>query len=86
MVGDTDREHIFIGFRCDHIASITVVYGTVILTDVHMNFVYSDGDKYDGDWKNDERHGHGIMTYCGENDSVQEKYEGEWVEGRMQGK
>jgi hypothetical protein len=26
------------------------------------------------------------MTYCGDNNAVQEKYEGEWVDGRMQGK
>lgn len=53
---------------------------------VNICVVISDGDKYDGDWRNDERHGHGVMTYCGDNNSIQEKYEGEWVEGRMQGK
>ena len=46
----------------------------------------SDGDKYDGEWRNDERHGKGAMIYCSKDSDVQEKYEGEWVEGRMHGK
>jgi hypothetical protein len=46
----------------------------------------SDGDKYDGEWRNDERHGKGAMIYCSKDSDVQEKYEGEWSEGRMHGR
>lgn len=46
----------------------------------------SDGDKFDGEWRNDERHGKGAMVYCNGDSGVQEKYEGEWVEGRMHGR
>jgi len=52
---------------------------------IHFNFL-SDGDKYDGEWRNDEKHGRGTMIYCGDKSGVQEKYEGEWAEGRMQGR
>ena len=52
----------------------------------HMLLPCSDGDKYDGEWRNDERHGKGAMIYCSKDSDVQEKYEGEWHEGRMQGR
>ena len=55
-----------------------------LLNDVHVKF--SDGDKFDGEWRNDERHGKGAMIYCNGENGVQEKYEGEWVEGRMHGR
>ena len=37
--------------------------------------------------RNDERHGRGVMTYNQtESDPVQEKYDGEFVEGKMSGR
>ena len=42
---------------------------------------------YIGLWRNDERHGRGVMTYVkAEADAVQEKYDGEFVEGKMSGR
>jgi hypothetical protein len=50
------------------------------------NVICSDGDKFEGEWRNDERHGKGAMIYCNKDSDCQEKYEGEWVEGRMHGR
>lgn len=44
-------------------------------------YFYADGDKYDGEWKDDKRHGKGIVTYAAEDGSVAEKYDGDWFEG-----
>ena len=35
--------------------------------------------RYDGEWRNDERHGRGVMIYHCDDDNTFEKYEGEWV-------
>ena len=35
--------------------------------------------RYDGEWRNDERHGRGVMIYHCDEDNTFEKYEGEWV-------
>ena len=75
------RAHIITGKTL-----LAVESNLIIFNKIDVFYCFSDGDKYDGDWRNDERHGHGVMTYCGDNNSIQEKYEGEWVEGRMQGK
>ncbi len=32
------------------------------------------------------QHGRGVMTYSSDSTAVQEKYEGEWVDGKMQGR
>lgn len=32
------------------------------------------------------QHGRGIMTYSSDGSAVQERYEGEWVDGKMQGR
>ena len=48
-------------------------------------YVYSDGDKYEGQWKDDKRHGKGTVTYRGQDGNVVEKYEGDWYEGKMHG-
>ena len=36
-------------------------------------YYFSNGDKYEGEWKNDKREGYGIYYY-----SDKDKYEGEW--------
>ena len=46
---------------------------------------YSNGDRYEGEWRDDKRHGKGVVTYAGPNGTVQEKYEGDWVDGKMHG-
>ena len=35
--------------------------------------IWSDGEKYQGDWKNNQMHGQGILTH-----PHGEIYEGEW--------
>jgi len=44
-------------------------------------FVYEDGSKYVGEWKNSLRHGKGILYY--ENGKV--KYEGAWINDKRNG-
>ena len=44
--------------------------------------VYKDGRKYDGQWLDGKRHGHGVLTYP-VNDT---RYEGSWVNDVKQGK
>jgi hypothetical protein len=41
---------------------------------------YSNGDKYNGNWRNDKREGLGDMTYTNG-----DKYNGEWVEDKREG-
>lgn len=53
--------------------------------------MYRDGDRYEGEWRNDERHGKGSMVYASAVDrdgsrKVEEKYEGDWVDGKMSGR
>lgn len=38
-------------------------------------YIYGDGDKYEGEWKDDKRHGKGTITYRGADGEVLEKYE-----------
>jgi len=42
---------------------------------------YNNGDKYVGDWKNDEREGTGVLTYANG-----DKYEGDWKKDMKDGK
>lgn len=37
-----------------------------------------DGDRYEGEWQNDKRHGKGKMTYAGDDGTMKEQYEGDW--------
>ena len=39
---------------------------------IYRIYYFSDGDKYEGEWKNDKREGYGIYY------SDRDKYEGEW--------
>jgi hypothetical protein len=41
-------------------------------------YVCHDGDRFDGEWQNDKRHGKGMMTYVAEDGQTKEKYEGDW--------
>ena len=42
---------------------------------------WSNGDKYDGHWKNNKRDGKGIMIYHATN----EKYDGYWKDDKRNG-
>ena len=44
-------------------------------------YYYNDGERYEGDWKNDLKDGKGIYYY---NDG--ERYEGDWKNDLKQGK
>lgn len=44
-------------------------------------YEYANGDKYDGHWLKNKRHGQGVMTYAN-----QDKYDGDWVDGKRHGK
>ncbi len=44
--------------------------------------VYRTGNVYFGEWKANERHGQGTMTWVDRG----EMYRGEWVKGQQQGK
>ena len=39
-------------------------------------YFYSNGDKYEGEWREDKRHGKGMVTYSGPDGAISEKYEG----------
>lgn len=42
---------------------------------------WDDGCKYDGDWKDDVRHGKGVFEYTNG-----DKYEGDWADDIQHGK
>lgn len=44
----------------------------------HGVYTCADGDRYEGGWANDKRHGQGVMVYLSEDGATKEKYEGEW--------
>ena len=48
-------------------------------------YTYADGDQYEGDWKDDRRHGKGTVTYAAVEGGAAEKYEGDWSDGKMHG-
>ena len=41
---------------------------------------YTNGDKYEGDWRRDNREGKGIISYFDG-----DRYEGEWVKNKRDG-
>lgn len=55
---------------------------------------YANGDVYDGTWKDDEKNGIGRQTFSnigaegqeGGGNGAEEWYEGQWKDGRIQGK
>ncbi len=36
-------------------------------------YTYHNGDKYDGEWREDKRHGKGTVTYARADDGTEEK-------------
>lgn len=42
---------------------------------------WDDGSKYDGDWKDDVRHGKGVFEYTNG-----DKYDGDWADDIQHGK
>lgn len=51
---------------------------TTPTTPGHGVYTCADGDRYEGGWANDKRHGQGVMVYLSEDGATKEKYEGEW--------
>ena len=43
-------------------------------------FYYSNGQKYDGEWKDNQRYGKGILYY-----SKSHKYAGDWLNNKKEG-
>ncbi len=46
----------------------------------YRTFAWSNGDKYEGEWKQGKRHGWGLYSWSGG-----DKYEGEWKDNKMHG-
>ena len=42
---------------------------------------YANGDKYEGDFVDDKKHGKGVYVYANG-----DKYEGDWLDGKKHGK
>ncbi len=47
-------------------------------------YIWDNGDKYVGEWKDDKRHGQGINTW-GEGPNKDDKYVGEWKDEKQNG-
>ena len=45
-----------------------------------MKKIYENGNQYEGEYKDDKRNGHGVLTY-----PDGEQYEGEWKDDKMNG-
>ncbi len=43
--------------------------------------IYSNGNRYDGEWQADKKHGKGIFTFS----SLGDSFYGEWVRNEEQG-
>ncbi|KAL6079345.1 Phosphatidylinositol 4-phosphate 5-kinase [Balamuthia mandrillaris] len=53
--------------------------------------LWKNGDEYEGQWRRNKRHGHGVMTWLEAEESWRvkprkERYEGEWRNDRMHGR
>lgn len=59
--------------------------GIPSLISVRLSHLLASSPQYEGEWKDDKRHGKGTVTYRGQDGSIVEKYEGDWYEGRMHG-
>ncbi len=44
-------------------------------------YIYVNGNKYEGEWANDKKHGKGAYVYF----TTGEKYDGYWMEGEKHG-
>ena len=51
------------------------------MNDGHGVMIYTNGEKYDGEWKDSKKHGHGVFTRA--NGS---KYYGEWKDSKKNGR
>ena len=49
------------------------------------DMVFANGNKYSGQWQDDDMHGNGFMIYVlgNRSNNVCETYEGEWIKGRQ---
>jgi hypothetical protein len=47
-------------------------------------FVFKDGSKYEGDFKNNVFHGFGVYTFSKQDEA--DHHEGNWIDGKMSGK
>jgi len=48
-------------------------------------YIHENGDKYVGEWKNDEYHGQGTFYFLAENKNKGDKYVGEWKDSNRNG-
>ncbi len=55
------------------------------LASQHQEITYSDGSRYTGPLKEGLPHGRGVFVFKSPNPSNRQRYEGEFVEGRMEG-
>ena len=65
------------------ITSTAFAASQLIVSDVNVDsvFYYGDGRKYVGEWKNNNRNGHGIFTWADRS-----TYVGEWKNGNITGR
>lgn len=47
---------------------------------------FANGNLYDGEWKDDDRHGKGVHYWKDFSKYHGDRYDGEWVEGKFNGK
>ena len=54
-------------------------YGKILCNDLGI-YTYANGYRYEGNWKDDTKTGHGIFYF-----SDAERYDGEWVNDKKNG-
>jgi len=62
------------------------VFGVIIWTDCQATRTYSNGDEYIGEWKDNNRHGNGIIIWVNPVQYRYNYYFGEWNNGYEEGK